>query len=493
MGRSRGSLFLAAALVATLASVNFLVGLAEPHGTVWDETYYLTSTERYREHVAQFASHPPLGLMLIAAGSAVLDPNATLDTRSFAREKSVNGRQIPAGFSFTGVRVASGVFSVVGALAFFALLCALGGATVEALVFSNLFVFENAFIAQFRAAQLDAFQIAFATLALLCFVISARRRQYSSPMIEAAFGAACGLAMMVKVNAIVLLPLGGMLIARRLLLGWGTEPRGRLVLTAVRDAASQLAGCALVVVAVFVLHVTVSSHDIDPTSVAGQKDDRFLSVQYAEYLQGHRPLSAGVIASAARDYRRFMTADFEGVALSDPNGSDVFQWPLGSKTINYRWDSVEGRTAYVQLVGNKVSWILALAAPFAALVLLALDWWQPVDPRRSSTRRDIMGMLLLAYLGFVVLHAVLGMYRVMYLYHYFIGLILAFTLIPLVFEEALERWHRLQRWRSPLLGVFTGLLLASFVFYSPLTFHRPLTHAQCEWRNVFQRVVNCRL
>jgi hypothetical protein len=38
----------------------------------------------------------------------------------------------------------------------------------------------------------------------------------------------------------------------------------------------------------------------------------------------------------------------------------------------------------------------------------------------------------------------------------------------------------------------TALLLVSFVFYSPLNFHRPLTHLECERRNTFQHVVDCR-
>jgi hypothetical protein len=45
---------------------------------------------------------------------------------------------------------------------------------------------------------------------------------------------------------------------------------------------------------------------------------------------------------------------------------------------------------------------------------------------------------------------------------------------------------------EPLLAGATVLLLASFLFYAPLTFHRPLTHAQCERRNLFQQVVECR-
>ena len=52
-------------VVAMLATVNYSVGIADPHHPVWDESYYLTSTQRYEDGIAQFASHPPLGLMLI--------------------------------------------------------------------------------------------------------------------------------------------------------------------------------------------------------------------------------------------------------------------------------------------------------------------------------------------------------------------------------------------------------------------------------------------
>ncbi|MDB6156431.1 MAG: phospholipid carrier-dependent glycosyltransferase [Gammaproteobacteria bacterium] len=493
---SNGSYWCALALVASLASVNFLTDLAEPRGTVWDESYYLTSTERYAEGVAQFASHPPLGLMLIAAGDELLHPNRSIDTRPLGRDKHADGRVIPAGYSFAGVRLAPGLFAVLGAMTFFALMYAITQSTVTALVFSNLFTFENAFVTQFRAAQLDAFQIAFTAVALLCFVIAAKRQQRSSPALEAGLGAACGLAMMVKLNAVVLLLLGVMLILRRVSMGWAGTPRRRLLLIAIREASIIAGSCVLVMVAVFAVHLRVGTNYVDPTTVAGQKDQQFLSQQYREYLQGTRPLSPSVIVNAASDYLQFMAADFEGTPRSDANASTPLQWPLEHGTINYRWDSDGTRTAYVQLVGNRVNWILALAAPFAALALLILQWRRPGEPadrvRPAGVRRPLLVMLLIEYVAFMALHCFLGLFRVMYLYHYFIGLLLAFTLLPLVFLEAADRWPAVRKWQTPALAGLTALLLVSFVFYSPLNFHRPLTYQQCEWRNSFQHVVNCR-
>jgi len=46
---------------------------------------------------------------------------------------------------------------------------------LPALLLSNLYLFDNALIAHFRAAHLDAFQMVFLLGALICFVVSARR------------------------------------------------------------------------------------------------------------------------------------------------------------------------------------------------------------------------------------------------------------------------------------------------------------------------------
>lgn len=103
-----------------------------------------------------------------------------------------------------------------------------------------------------------------------------------------------------------------------------------------------------------------------------------------------------------------------------------------------------------------------------------------------------MVMVLAEYIAFMAMNALLGRYRVLYLYHYFIGLVLAFMLLPLIYREVTERWAGLKSRQFTLLAIFTVLQLGSFVFYSPLSSHQPLTHAQCERRNVIQHVVDCR-
>lgn len=492
----------AALLVAMLATVNFAVGINNPSRPVWDESYYLTSTQRYEDGVAQFASHPPLGLMLIAAGDGLLHVNRGLDTKALGRDKKVSGNALPPGFSFAGVRAMSAVFAVGGATLFFALLEMLTQSVLAAALLANLYVFDNAFIAQFRAAQLDAFQIFFAICALLCFVAGFRSasrdpygpRSYASSFL---FGLSCGLAAMVRLNALALGLLGIQLVFERARQSWSREALGNpgsrrnLAAWIILDTGSMVMGGLVATITVFSLSVAVARHPPDPTTPAGMKDRDFVSTPYRDYLEGARRFSPSVVLAEVRDYARFMAADFAGMARTDSNASTALQWPLNHKTINFRWDTRGAQTRYVQLSGNSFGWLLALAAPLAALSLIVLQKLRPhasVEPQRHA----LMAALLVQYVAVMCLHMLLGTQRVMYIYHYFIGLLLAFCLIPLVWMEAAERWPPVRTRTAPVLAGTTALLLANFLFYAPLTFHQPLTHSQCEWRNLFQAVVECR-
>lgn len=486
----RVGLWPAALVVALVAAVNFLGELGKPAAPIWDESYYLTAAVRYEERIAQFASHPPLGLALIAAGDALLHPNSHIDTRHMGWDKKIAGDQIPKDYSFAGVRLASGVFGVLGALLFFGLMFVLTRSALAALVFSNLYIFENAFIVHFRAGQLDGFQIAFVIAAILCFALSAQRGVRRSPWIELLYGVAFGLAVMVKVNAIVLGLLGVMLVVRRIGLQWAGGRRAQLIGRGLRDGAVMAGGCFVAIAAVLTFHVVFNRVPPVAASPAGEKDLSFMSGSYLAYLQHRRPLSLAVLLAAGEDYVRFMHDDFEGVPRADPNGSGAFGWPFHRGTINYRWDSNDNHTAYVQLTGNLFDWMLALAAlvgSVAWLVAARLRRWPSAHP----WRRPLMGMLLVQYLVFMAVHAYIGQQRVVYLYHYFIALVMSFCLIPLLAGEVAEHWPALRARQVPLAGLMMVLTWTSFVFYAPLTFHWPLTHAQCEWRNVLEHVVHC--
>jgi len=62
---------------------------------------------------------------------------------------------------------------------------------------------------------------------------------------------------------------------------------------------------------------------------------------------------------------------------------------------------------------------------------------------------------------------------------------------PVVLDEASARSVRLRKARHRLLAPAAVAHLAAFLFFAPLAYHWPLTHAACEARNLFGKAVVC--
>ncbi|MBI1682865.1 phospholipid carrier-dependent glycosyltransferase [Caulobacter hibisci] len=470
-------------MVAVLSALVLVPRLGQPAQPIWDEAYYLTSTQRYLERTAQFASHPPLGLMLIAAGALVVDGNRDLPTHRLAETKSVKGEDVSVGYSYWGLRAASVVFGILGAALFFRLALVLnGGRLGAAQAFANLYIFDNALAVQFRAGHLDAFQSVFLLAALLVLAVASRRVK---PRIAdaLAFGVLIGLAAMVRLNAVVLAPIGLLLP----ILAW----RGPKPWRAAGARVLALVGGGLAAVAVVMtIHVAVAPLPPMRGEPAGARDTAFVSPTYRDFLEGKRSLSPAVVWAAGSDYRRFIAADFAGTPKADPNGSSPLGWPLSVGAINYRWDSDGRTTRYLQLVGNPAGWAIGLLGMLLAAGLVCLRRGLDDD---AVLRRRLMLTLLAGWTMFMTAHLLLAQQRVLYLYHYFPGLLISWALAILAFEEACARWPAVARRRMPLLAAATGAVLLGFLAYAPFTYHRPLTHAGCAVRTLLgPHVADCR-
>lgn len=470
---------LGALLVAAVASAVFLPRLGEPKGAVWDESYYLTALERQLEHRAQFASHPPLGFLLMATGARLAGDRES-ETPHLGRDKKIPGKAIPPTYDYRGARTAGAVAGVLGAVAFYGLMFALTERIGAALLLSNLFTFENAFAAQFRAAQLDGFFVFFILLALYALVL-ALRRDRPAPWLEIGFGAAVGLAAMVKLAAVCLAFGGVALLARRLLLRRGSaEPVAVDVGRCIASGLTMTAGFIAAVALVFTWQTLDGYRPPDAQSAAGRKDVAFVSPLYADYLQGRRPLDASVVVAAAWDDWTYMTADMAGMPRRDANGSSPAAWPLMQRPILYRWDKTGPETRYVALIGNPAGWALGLCGLIAGL-------WTALCA--SSPRRRATASALLALWGvFMICHLCLGQTRVMYLYHYFPGLILSWTLLAVALAEGMDR-RSATALGLPLQAIGVAHL-AAFLLIAPFSFHTPLTHGWCEIRSL--AAIDCR-
>ena len=480
-----------AVLVGAIAWAQFFMWREHPRTPFWDENYYVTSAQRYLEGTAQFSVHPPLGLMLIAAGEALLGDNRELQLQNVAAQKRVSGKELPSGYSFRGVRLFPAMFAAASAVLFFAILLRLTQRRMVALAFSCLYLFENAFIAHLSAAHLDAFLVFFALGAVLCAILRVQSPLSPNRWVITLFGACIGLAAMVKVSGLLLAVLAFWMIRKPA----STEGPGGLTGTWRLDlgAASRiLFGMLSVMVMVMTAHALMSHQPPDPMSRAGHKDLPFISQTHLDYLRGSAELTPTVLVHVTADYVRFMHAEHEGIPQGGPGTSRALLWPLHVGTINYRWDKSGDKTRYVQLAGNVVNWAVGLAALTFCALLSSFRGLRSSSAAGEDEHLEVMKMLLVAYLVQMAFHLWLEAERAVYLYHYFVPLLLTYTMAPLAWRRVAEGLHIGQTAGKVGLLVLVAASVAMSSFIWPLNRHEPLTKTECEKRNFLMTMVKCR-
>lgn len=437
-----------------VALAGFLLGwrLDAVSGPVWDEAYYVTAEARLQQGQLQFASHPPLGILLIAAGDAVSGFNRDAGWRKIAGVKSIRGEDMPPGFDWRGPRLAPAIFGALAAGLFFLLMADIAGSSGAGLLMTPLFLCDPALLAQFRAGQLDAFQLTFVLAGLICAVRALRSEGTRGRAWTAGFGGAIMLAAMVRANALMLAPLG-------LLLALPCLRRREPGCAAARLGAG--AGAA-VLAAVWVLAITLSVSPLPPdrSTAAGRIDAAYVSRDYQQESLLPAIVSYGI------DYAAFMRDDLQGMATSDANASHPWQWLAGGGAITYRWDASGGRVSTIALIPNRVAWLVSAAGVLWALALGCLR-------RGRGLRSDPVSVLLLGgWLLTIAALVWLDGQRVMYLYHYFIPLMLGYGL-------AARAWRSVgcdERLAWPVLAGLTAYALLAL----PLALHQPVSRGRCD-------------
>ena len=484
------------AIVAIVAFCVFVVNRGDPPYLFWDENYHVTSAERYVEGIAQFETHPPLGKMLVALGESMSGANKNVDKHILTLDKRIDGEALPKDFSFSGMRLMPSLFAALSALLFLGLIHELLGGWLVSLLFSGLYVFENAFVVHFRATHLDSFQMFFAVGAIWHFVHLWKKPAELKWWEYALLSIWCGLAIMVKVNGVFLLAIFPILYFKDIKITDETT-LGKLIKEFCLKAGSVVVALTLVFFVVFYVHALNGQKMPDANSASGRKDIPFMSPEYREFLEKRRTLTPYVVYSIVRDNFHFMQVDNKGVPKLDnykpgENGSHPLHWLFHDRNINYRWDSANGKTAYVQLVGNQLAWYCGTVAIILSLILVINCRIFAVEPRGNIQTYRIIEALTLLYLAFMALNLWMISQRVLYLYHYFMGLMISYVLLALMWKYLGEVHQWFNRHRLKILAIAVALFTLSYWFFLPLTNHYPMTKEQCELRNIWlSHIVDC--
>ncbi len=481
----RSHVLLLLGFVIALSYLTYFHRYWQPQAVYWDENYHIASAQKYLNGVYFMEQHPPLGKLLVAAGEKLFHANERTD--QFLGTDY--GTDFSGGFSFVGYRFFSALLAWWTAPLLFLIFLLILKNPLHSALLSFFYIFDNGIIVQTRGAMLEGPLMFFCVLMTLMFFLLLNDWQKPGRrwlVWSALMGVAFALIVTTKV-------LGLLFILLLLPLWWVMFPHAKKMFIFL--------GCFIlpfIIVYCSVWHIHFSlGKTINPNLPDNgyyQASETYKSV-IAQGTTGSW-LSFPILL---RDSLAFVSHYNNGaprldLCKEDENGSPFYFWPLGARTINFRWETPDGSSyRYLYLVPNPVVWWTAFGAVLLTAAMLACSVLCP--PKKPLKNRFLMCVFLGMYVSFMI--AVSRIDRVLYLYHYFIPLTLSFVMLGLVFDDLqnLGR-HVLKEHSKTLLALgFATMIFISFQFYRPFTYYQPLTDAQFNLRNIFSlwdmHCVNC--
>jgi hypothetical protein len=456
---------LCALLVTIISYVTYVVGYDKPQALFWDENYHIASAQHYLNRDFFMETHPPLGKLLIALGEYTLRPNGQFD--QFKDTDHGKGDALPPGFSFAGYRLVPTLLAWLTAPLLFLTAWLISGRVTIALLPAALYTFDNALIVHSRAAMLEGTQLFFVVASLLSFFAlskGALQERYR-PLVATFLGASLGAAVGTKVNALVC----ALIVPFLLTLPTTLRSRLALMFNAVVTAG-------LVYTAIWYVHFSIATHRNTNLKENGYYTsdaslhpliDRLGQLGALEFFT--------LMKGSAVDYLSHYSSGVPALDLckTGENGSPVFLWPFGARTIQYRWEAASNNTAkYLYLVPNPVGWAIGLSSLILAVALLLGSVFGPQGARLKSVTPVLLFVAL--YAAYMV--AMGNITRVLYLYHYFIPLIFTF-LLTAVMWRGVDRVGTIivtDSGKAGLVALSITLTFVSYLWYSPFTYYKPI-------------------
>lgn len=480
-------------LITLFALLTFFWSYTNPPYLYWDENYHIASAQKYLNGVFFMEPHPPLGKMLIAAGEALV--NANEDDSQFIGTDYA--KELPTGFSFKGYRLFPVLLGWLIAPLLYLIFLLITRKPIWAFLLSFFYVFDNAIVTHSRAAMLDSIMLFFCvSMIALYYLIRAHKDDHNRfPMYSLLFGAAFACAMATKALALIMVLLFPVII-----LTLRTDSKNPFAFTIPKMPLAKVGQfLALSIGAFLVLYIGIWQlhFSIGKTVVSTLPDNGYYqaSEEYKALLTERRIHLPIMI----RDNLNFLTHYSKGVPTlnlckMDENGSPFFFWPLGARSINYRWETPNGSYyKYITLQANPAVWGLAFIGLVLAAVLLAGSFILPgaIELKHKN------GLLLWFGMWTAYMIAVSQIDRVMYLYHYFIPLLFSFILFAYVLMELsqLGVLKLTESRKSWILLVCSLVIFAGFQFYRPLTYYEAIDDKTFRKRMIFPlwdlHCVNC--
>ncbi len=400
-------------LVASIA-VHFAF-FGYPKETVFDEVHFGKFISGYFTHEYFFDIHPPLGKLILSGAGYVTGFQPGF---SFANI----GEAFPDS-AYLWLRLLPTIAGTLLPIVIFLLALELGFSKTGSTGAGLLVVFEGALLVQSRFMLLDAFLLLFGFAAWWLYA-RYRNKNALGYLIGAAVFA--GLSLSVKWTGVTFLGIIGVLELIRLVRTPSLRRIGNLTLLVAIPAALYFS--------IFAIHFSLLSKS--------GPGDAFMTQEFREHklsvFQEFLELNVQMYTSNA------------GLTATHPYSSKWYTWPFMLRPIYY-WNDLGAK---IYLMGNPVVWWASTFGIFYVLITVIAS-----IPRSPKLLMLMSGAYLVNMLPFI------GIDRAMFLYHYFIGLVIAILALAYLIDHLKSRTK-----------VFAGLIalaMISFIFFAPLIYGKP--------------------
>lgn len=416
-----------------------------PNEVVFDEVHFGKFISGYYTHEYFFDIHPPLGKLMIAGFAKFFDfkPEFSFSEigQNFPDNKYMALRFLP---SLAGALLPIVIFLLLLTLNFSPLAAFAGGAFV---------VFDNAILVQSRFILMDAFLLLFGFLSLLFFFKNRNRFSLKNLIFMGLFG---GLAMSIKWTGGAFLGLAFIIQTIEL---FKTRKLNDIMRIVIFFAVLPLT----IYFSVFVIHFALLTKS--------GPGDAFMTPGFQKTLSNNTYSNDAAVEKSNLidkfiELNAQMYASNQRLTATHPYGSKWYTWPLMIRPIYY-WVKDSAR---IYLLGNPIIW---WASTVAVLLLilnflifnfqklknylgigsLKIDW-------KLKNNNWILGFLLGGYL--LNMLPFIGINRVMFLYHYFIGLIFAIIILVYLIDQSNHK--------KKIFFALIALSAISFLYFAPLTY-----------------------
>ncbi len=489
-------IYLIIIICASLATHFLFFG--QPRETVFDEVHFGKFISGYFTHEYFFDIHPPLGKLLISGMGY-----ATSFKPGFSFAEI--GQQFPDR-GYLWLRLLPTLAGVLLPIIIFFLILELGLSPLAAFAGGLMIAFENALLVQSRFILLDPFLLLFGFAALLFYFKYKNSSTTTHLFLSGLFAA---LTVSVKWTGLTFLAIIGILYLINWIKSENKAPTSKLVgikrnsseaeyppslafgelrkgyspltpssdqqvgrYSAKENKIKNLAsGLVFLVVIPFGIYFLIFTSHFLLLNKSGP-GDAFMTQEFRKTLTGSTDSTNADIKSLNifqkfRELNVQMYKSNATLTASHPYSSKWYTWPFMIRPIYYWNNSANGQQSRIYLLGNPVIWWASTVAMLYLLIGVFYGLYRGVRPKLLPVL--LTGTYLLNILPFI------GISRAMFLYHYFIGSILA--IIALVY--LIDRLENKKR-------AFVALLVASvamFIFFAPLTYGLPLTEKAYHLRN----------